>query len=125
MALARGAALASAHNPEYTFDEFDQADDDDRARRRSLPLPYSAALGMLAVGVLTFVVSIAFAAGLRLTSNNGPEAATPEQRPTATQPASQPVAEAVPPVVTPPAVIAPPSPEATAEREFVPPLPAP
>lgn len=124
LALARGAALASAHNPEYTFDEFDRADDD-RPRRRSFPLPYSAALGMLAVGVLTFVVSIAFAAGLRLTSNNGPDAATSEQRPTATQPASQPVAEAVPPVVTPPAVIAPPSPEATAEREFVPPLPAP
>ncbi|MFZ0835361.1 MAG: hypothetical protein WAM92_20265, partial [Mycobacterium sp.] len=66
--------------------------------------------GMLAVGVLAFVVSIAFAAGLRLTSSNGPDAATSGQPPTATQPASRLVAEAVPPVV-----IAPPSPVSDAE----------
>ncbi len=119
LALARGAALASAHNPEYTFAEYEPADNDAPARRRAWPLPYSAALTMLAVGVLTFVVSIAFAAGLRLTSNSGSDA-TPVQRPTATQPVSHPVAEAVPPSAAPPVMIAPPPPTPPAEPTAAP-----
>jgi len=115
LALARGAALASAHNPEFTFDDRD-TDEPDPAPRRSWPLPYTAALTLLAVGVLAFVVSIAFAAGLRLTSDSGTGTA-PVQRPTVTRPASRPVAEAISPSAVPPVVVAPPVPEPTATPE--------
>ncbi|MGE5696459.1 MAG: hypothetical protein ACM4D3_14875 [Candidatus Sericytochromatia bacterium] len=96
LALARGAALASAQNPEFTFGDA-ETDEAERPRGWRWPLPYTAALTMLAAGVLTFVVSIAFAAGFRLSSNSGPDAG-PAQRPSTTQQAP-PVAEAVPSAV--------------------------
>lgn len=108
LALARGAALASAHSPEFTFGESDPANEDSPARRRPWPLPYTAALTMLIVGVLTFVVSLAFAAGLRLTSDSGP-GTVPTQRPSTDAPAAPTVAEAVRPSAAPPAEIAPPT----------------
>lgn len=93
LALARGAALASALGPE-------------EKRRRAQPLPYSAALTMLVVGVLAFVVSVSLAAGLELTSNSRAvtaeqPAAIPLAPPPAIQvepaPAAPPPAEAAPP----------------------------
>jgi hypothetical protein len=65
VALARGAALASAQ------------ESGDRPRGRSRPLSYSAAMTMLVVGALTFVVSISMAAGFHLTSDDGSPTAPP------------------------------------------------
>ncbi len=103
-ALARGAALASAHSPEFAFGDANPSDCDDRERRRSWPLPYAAALTMLAVGLLTFVVSITLAAGLRLTSDSGSGTAY-LQRPGSNPPA---LAKTALPSAAPPVQIAPP-----------------
>jgi len=92
LALARGAALASAHGPEFAGHQ---------AGKRRWPLPYTAALTMLVVGVLTFVVSVSFVAGLKLTSDTKPGTA-PAREPAA-QPATPPVvAQVMPPVAPPP-----------------------
>ena len=48
-----------------------------QARRRSWSLPYTAALTMLVVGVVAFVVSVSLVAGLKLTSSNGSATAQP------------------------------------------------
>jgi hypothetical protein len=112
LALARGAALASAHGPQFTHGSYGLSGTGHHGRGRSWPLPYTAALTMLVVGILAFVVSISLVAGLKLTSNTGTRTTT------AQQPAAKPP---TPPVVTP--VVVPP--EAPKPAEAAPPVPAP
>lgn len=106
LALARGAALASAQRPEYILGEYAPSGIGRQARRRSRSAPYTAALTMLVVGVLAFVVSVSLVAGLKLTSSYS--AAPAEQR--AAKPPAPPVAAevVVPPVALPPLQTAPP-----------------
>ncbi|HZQ32047.1 MAG TPA: hypothetical protein VFB19_09955 [Mycobacterium sp.] len=113
LALARGAALASAQIPDLTLGSPSRYTDR-RPTRRSWPLPYAAALAMLVVGVVTFVVSISLVAGMKLTSTSGSRATPATQHPAA--PAPPPVvAKPAPPPITPPQmVIASPPPEAPA-----------
>ena len=115
LALARGAALASAQRVEFTFAAFDNHLDDDAVERRRWPLSHVGAVTVLVAAVLTFVVSGSVAVGLQLTSREtGPAepqraadtSATPAAvhpgPPTLTQlPLSVPAA--APPVAPPPA----------------------
>ena len=68
LALARGAALASAHSGEFTFADIDDRPDDDAAERRRWPLSHVGAATVLVAAVLTFVVSGSVAVGLQFTS---------------------------------------------------------
>jgi hypothetical protein len=80
LALARGAAIASAHSPDFFLDE--SGEDSGRVHttpRRSWPMSHvAAASAMLGVGVVTFVVSGSLAVGLQLTSG---ESAKPAEKP--------------------------------------------
>ena len=67
LALARGAALASAQNLELIDLEVSESGDDNVARSRPWPLSHIGALTLLGAGVLTFVVSLSVAVGLQLT----------------------------------------------------------
>jgi hypothetical protein len=82
LALARGAAIASAHGPELFVDDF--GSDSGRVPttpRRSSAVPRIGAAGaVLGVGVVTFVVSGSLAIGLQLTSGEG---ARPAEKPAA------------------------------------------
>src|SRR5262249_51632355 len=80
LALARGAALASAQNPEFTFGGCGHTGAASSAGGRSWPRPYTAALTMLAVGVLSFVVSVSLVVGLKLTSSGHSTVAPAEQQ---------------------------------------------
>jgi hypothetical protein len=111
LALARGAALASAQTPEFDLEhlddftlagleEYDATQDAEPEReRRSWPSPYSAAVGMLGVGLATFVVSVSLAV-----SGGGSDTHTP--RPASTP---SPIAQAVPPAAPAPIALTPPS----------------
>ena len=113
LALARGAALASAQSPEFTVGRYGLSG---QASQRSRPSSYTAALTMLVVGVLAFVVSVSLLAGLKLTASSRP---APAQQPAA-QPATPAVAaQVVAPPVHPPLFVAPP-PQAA---EVLPPKP--
>ncbi|MDT5133421.1 MAG: hypothetical protein QOE41_2732, partial [Mycobacterium sp.] len=106
LALARGAALASAHDVEF-------ADRDLRRqpaggeRRRRMPLPYLGALTLLVAAALTFVVSVSLAVGLKLTSDSNAKPAEhqqvvhtsgpPAMIQAAAPPAPPPMAQLVPP----------------------------
>ncbi len=89
LALARGAAMASAHGPDFFLDETgEESSQVHTTRRRSWPLSHVGAAGaMLGVGVVTFVVSGSLAIGLQLTSGEG---ANPAEKPPAAN-----IAEAV------------------------------
>lgn len=81
-ALARGAALASAHGPESSRGVSGGASP--RPRPRSLA--HTAALTMLVGGSAIFVAAVCLAAGLRLTSSSThttPSPTTPSTAPTA------------------------------------------
>jgi hypothetical protein len=100
LALARGAALASAQTTEFTVTDV-SAPIRGTARRRRLSR--LGPIAMLATGAVTFVVSGSLALGLHLTSAN--DTAPAPARPTVSTsptPAAEP-AVAVPPVETPPA----------------------
>jgi hypothetical protein len=119
LALARGAALASAHDDEW-------ADLDLRAappppavtHRRRMPLPYLGALTMLVAGALTFVVSVSLAVGLKLTADSNPKpaehrpvsetAGTPALVQAVAPPAAPPIADVPPPAAEPPPPAPPP-----------------
>lgn len=123
LALARGAAMASAHGPDVFLDETGR--DSGRvkttpARSRSMS-PVGAASVLLGAGVVTFVVSGSLALGLQLTSG---ESAKPVEKPPAAKTADAPaalksVAPAAPPTVEalppPPAEELPPPPDAAIE----------
>ena len=148
LALARGAAIASAHGPEFFLDE--SGEDTGRVHtmpRRSWPMSHFGAAGvMLGVGVVTFVVSGSLAIGLQLTSGEGantaekPSAANTSEAPAAVK-AVRPAPVAPPPTVEvalppprrgtsaaaaeaaiePAPVAEPPAPEAPAPDRFAPP----
>lgn len=113
LALARGAAIASTHGPEFLLDE--AGDDSGRvpttSRRLSAFPRIGAAGAMLGVGVVTFVVSGSLAIGLQLTSG---ESAKPAEKPPA---ASTPGAAAAVKAVQP----APAAPRPTVEAALAPP----
>ena len=78
LALARGAALASAHNTEFM--QIGRAPE--RApRERRRPLAQTGPLAMLVVGAVTFVVSVSVAVSLEVTPDR--DVASPEPRPAA------------------------------------------
>src|ERR1700738_2412960 len=91
LALARGAALASAQSPVFTVGEYGLSGIGHQARGRSRSLPYTAALTMLVVGVLAFVVSVSLVAGLKLTSSNGSGTAQAQAQRQAAKPPPPPV----------------------------------
>ncbi len=111
LALARGAALASAHNSEY-FDVQRPAKPAARERKR---LAHTGPLAMLVAGAVTFVVSASAAISLELTpertvgasepspaAKSSPDVAAAAQSayaapPPAALPEPVPVAEALPP----------------------------
>jgi hypothetical protein len=127
LALARGAALASALSTEMPIDRFDdgmvvdarndprrrhaRADRNGRRRARSTVGPAA----MLAVGAVTFVVSVSIAISLQLSPNRVAHPSEPVPAATVEKPeAVRPVLP--PPVAIPPAPVVeaalPPSPEA-------------
>jgi hypothetical protein len=106
LALARGAALASAHGPGFDFGHYGVSDTGHHERQRSWPLAYTTALTMLVVGILAFVVSVSLVAGLKLTSNTG--ARTPSQQPEGKPPAPAVAQVAAPPAAPLPLHVAPP-----------------
>ncbi|MFI5508273.1 hypothetical protein ACIA48_12450 [Mycobacterium sp. NPDC051804] len=78
LALARGAALASAHNTEF----MQIGRTPERApRERRRRLAQTGPLAMLAVGAVTFVVSVSVAVSLEVTPER--DVAAPEPRPAA------------------------------------------
>src|SRR5690242_3062393 len=119
LALARGAAMASAQNVESSFvdeahqfevNHFEQQNPEERRRR---PLGQTGPLALLVAGVLTFTVSASVAVGLQLvpkkeTASSEPQPAakvSPEPPAVVTQmQAPLPVA---PPVAAPPPEVVP------------------
>lgn len=71
VALARGAALASAHHTEFSPDEHYHAADN-RAPQRRRRIGQTGALAMLAAGAVTFVVSLSIAVGMALAPADAP-----------------------------------------------------
>jgi hypothetical protein len=109
LALARGAALASAQSPEFTVGKYGLSGRGNQAPQSRSPL-YAAAATMLVVGVLAFVVSVSLVAGLKLTSSTGSGTAQAQQP--AAKPAAPPVtAQVVVPPARPPLSV-PPAPQA-------------
>lgn len=116
LALARGAAIASAHGPDFFLDEM--AEDSGHVHatsRRSWSMSHFGAAGaMLGVGVVTFVVSGSLAIGLQLTSGEGakpvgkPPAANTSDAPAAVK-SVRPAPVAPPPTVE--VALPPPPPE--------------
>ncbi|MFZ0229846.1 MAG: hypothetical protein WA285_13190 [Mycobacterium sp.] len=72
LALARGAALASAHSTEFTDTEMVEAIDSwKRGQEASRQHSYAGALTMLAAGAVTFVASLSLAIGPHLVPDRG------------------------------------------------------
>ena len=121
LALARGAALASAQNAEFAFAGDIEGTGERRSQDRRRPLAQTGALALLVAGVLTFVVSLSVAISLQLTPKN--DSRLPEARPAADTSPQAPAAVSPPPVAIPAPVaetpLAPP-PEAP-PVEFAPP----
>ncbi len=91
LALARGAAMASTHGPDFYLDE--GREDSGRVQttpRRSSLFPRVGAAGaMLGIGVVTFVVSGSLAIGMQLTTG---ESAKPAENPPAASTSDAPAA---------------------------------
>jgi hypothetical protein len=106
LALARGAALASAESTEFTDTEM--VETIDRKNEKSPQRSYAPAMTMLVAGAVTFVASLSLAVGPRLVPDRAPKPAqqvvhkstTP---PVAQAPAPPPVAVEVPAAQPPPA----------------------
>jgi hypothetical protein len=76
VALARGAALASAESTEFTDAEMVETIDRNRLERgRSRQRTYAGAMTLLVAGAVTFVASLSLAVGPRLISNRAPKPA--------------------------------------------------
>ena len=119
LALARGAALASAQSTELPLDLYaaEFADDRDQGRhgiaaqperqrpgpRRGMPTR-KFPLAMLAAGMVTFVVSVSIAVSLQLTPSRDAQPSSPVPAANAESP---PVVKAIPPAVAPPVAIPP------------------
>lgn len=99
LALARGAALASAHSTEFTDAEMLQTVNTwRRDHEASRPGSYAGAVTMLSAGAVTFVASLSLALGPHLVPIHAPD----PSRPVAHSAAPAPVAEAPAP---PPAAV--------------------
>jgi hypothetical protein len=97
LALARGAALASAHSTEFTDAEMVEAVDSwKQGQEASRQHSYTAALTMLAAGAVTFVASLSLAVGPHLVPDRGPGPVQPVVHRAAPAPVA--VALAPPPV---------------------------
>ena len=103
LALARGAALASAHNTEFGFADHLQAPGQRRVQDRRRPHSQTGPLALLVAGVLTFVVSLSVAISLQLTPNKEPR--QQEARPAANTSAETPAAFTHQPAFPPPVAI--------------------
>lgn len=110
LALARGAALASAHSTEFTDAEMLETVNHRRQEQHNARHPpMAAAATILAAGAVAFVASLSLALGPHLVPNHAPDPV----RPFAHQAALVHIAEAPPPAaVTPPARSAPKPPPA-------------
>jgi hypothetical protein len=120
LALARGAALASAHNADFAFADDAHGTRECRPGDRRRPLAQTGPLALLVAGVLTFVVSLSVAISLQLTPKK--DTRTEEARPAANTSAEAPAA-----AVTQPQPLAPPVavPEPVAVTPLAPPPEAP
>jgi hypothetical protein len=139
LALARGAALASAQNIDFPLiDLGDGSKSKDRPQHRDRRLAHAGPLALLIVAVVTFVVSATLAVTLQLSPHKDPGsvepagAAVPAAEPTfpssAVVPPVRTAARAVtPPPEAPPSVEAPPPPpsEAPLVEQVLPENPAP
>lgn len=103
LALARGAALASAHNTEHAFADHPQAAGQHRREDGRRPLGQKGPLVLLVAGVLTFVVSASAAISLQLAPKK--ESRQPEARPAANTSAQTPAAYTHVPAFPPPVAI--------------------
>jgi hypothetical protein len=122
LALARGAALASAQNVDFAFSDEAKDFDGPRTLRRGRQLGQAGPLALLVAGVLTFTVSASVAVGLQLAPKK--DAAMSEPRPAAkTYPEAPAAVNYLPsPVAIPPAPVAEePSPPAAPPVEVAPP----
>ena len=126
LALARGAALASAQNVDFTFADDAEDVDEPRALGRRRQLGQAGPLALLVAGVLTFTVSASVAISLQLAPKR--DAATPEPKPVTKTSAETPAAaiHVLPPVATPSAPVVealpPPPPEAPPVEVAPPPV---
>ncbi len=113
LALARGAALASAYSTEFTDTEMVEAVDSwKRGHEASRQPSYAGALTMLAAGAVTFVASVSLAIGPHLLPDRGAAPVRPVVHRAAPAPVA--VAPAPPPVAV----------KAPAARPAPPPAPA-
>ncbi len=103
LALARGAALASAHNTESAFAEHPQAAGQHRRQDGRAPLGQRGPLVLLVAGVLTFVVSVSAAITLQLAPKK--ESRQPEARPAVNSSPETPAAYTHGPAFPPPVAI--------------------
>jgi hypothetical protein len=102
LALARGAALASAQTNESVFsDEAHDWGDRGTDSSRRVPLSQAGPLTLLVAGVLTFVTSVSVAVSLQLAPNR--EVSAAESHPAAkTSPETPAAITHIPPVIAPP-----------------------
>jgi hypothetical protein len=105
LALARGAALASAHNTTFGYAVDAHGTGERRAQdRRRRPLAQTGPLALLIAGVLTFVVSLSVAVSLQLAPKK--DSRQPEARPAAnTSPETPAAVGHIPPALPPPVAI--------------------
>jgi hypothetical protein len=101
LALARGAALASAQNVDLAFADNAADFDESPAVGRRRQIGQTGPLALLVAGVLTFTVSASVAVSLQLVPKK--DAATPEPRPVTKSSAETPTAatHVLPPVAIP------------------------
>ena len=119
LALARGAALASAHNSELGFADHPQAAGQHRREDGRRTLGQKGPLVLLVAGVLTFVVSVSAAISLQLAPKKEPR--QQEARPAANSSPETPAAYTHPPAFPPPVAI----PAPLVEEPLAPPPEAP
>ena len=120
LALARGAARASAHSTEFTDTEMVEAVDSwRRDQEASRQHSYAGALTMLAAGAVTFVASLSLAVGPHLVPDRGPGPVQPVVH----RAASAPVAVAPAPAVQPQTVAVAPAPPPAPLPPVAPPPP--
>jgi hypothetical protein len=124
LALARGAALASAQNVDFAFTDDAKDFDEPRALSRRRQLGQTGPLALLVAGVLTFTVSASVAVSLQLAPKR--DTATPEPKPVTKTSSETPAAatHVLPRVATPSAPVVealPPSPPEAPPVEVAPP----
>jgi hypothetical protein len=129
LALARGAALASAQNIEFPLIDLDErSEPDDRPRPRGRGMTHAGPLAVLIVAAVTFVVSASIAITLQLSPTKGPgpvdpasaavqdrQAAKQTSAPTTVPPVRS-VVQVIPPPEAPPLEAVPPPSEAPVEQ---------